>query len=189
VETHPRAPAPPTRIPQKASNFAARLWGLSIWERFQLAVQPNEETAALLFRAGLESFAPDELRDYVENDRDVIPLMVEWMQLDNGLVRPLAQSILRIWWYPWIYNVWIDPLKLYNDVCKDNPALAPILRTAKGRAWWNITVYNLATFMRAYAGIQGDGRIEPPPNAPERLKRKALQGAARLMGKITGPKN
>jgi hypothetical protein len=182
-----RPTEPATRIPRKASPGAAQLWGMSVLQRFQLAVNPDEETAKLLFRAGIESFDERDLALYVQRNEDVIPLMREWMQLDHPMVRPLAQSIIRTWWYPYIYNVGMDPEALLQDIVRDDPRKGAVLNTPAGRRWWNATVYNLFVFLRAYAQIPGEGGIAPPPNMPEKLKRRALAGASRLLQKIQGP--
>jgi hypothetical protein len=178
---------PPTRVPRKASPFAARLWAQSVGERIELLINPNPETAGTFIRAGIESFDAQDLALYVETEEDVIPLLVEWMQLNNGMVKPLAQMAIRVWWTS-IFDAAMDPVGMLADIRTNDPQKGAILDTPKGRAWFNVTVYNLLVFFRAYGGIQGDGRIEPPPNVPDRLKRRALTGAARLIDKVRGDK-
>ncbi len=176
---------PPTRIPPKASGFAASLWAKSVAERVELLINPSEEAAADFFRAGLESFDVHDLRLFIEQERDVIPLLREWMQLDNGLVRPVAQATIRIWWEP-IFRTAMNPGQILADITAHDPAKGAILNTPKGRVWFNSTIFLLLTFFRGYASIAGDGQIIPPPNMPERLKRKALRGAVRVMNKVQG---
>jgi hypothetical protein len=176
---------PPTRIPPKASRNAASLWALSVWERFQLAVNPTPEVAATLFRAAVESFDARDLRYYVENEMDVIPLLREWLQLDNGMVHQLAPTIVRIWWQQ-IFAVGMNPRALLEEIRRDHPDLAAILDTPSGTRWYNATIFNLITYFRAYGQIQGDGIIQPPPNLPERLRRRALKGAAGVVEKVRG---
>ncbi len=159
---------PPTRIPPKASGFAASLWAKSVAERIQLLLDPNPETAADFIRAGIESFDAYDLQRFVETDADLIPHLKEWMELDNTMVRPLAQTTIRIWW-PQIFAAAMNPRQLLEDIRAHDPGKGAVLDTPKGRIWFNSTVYNLLTFFRGYARIEGDGQIVPPPNMPERL--------------------
>jgi len=176
---------PPTRIPPKASGFAASLWAKSVSERIQLLLDPSPETAADFIRAGIESFEAPDLQRFVATDADLIPLLKEWMQLDNAMVRPLAQTTIRIWW-PQIFAAAMNPRQLLEDINAHDPTKGAVLYTPKGRIWFNATVFNLLTFFRGYARIEGDGQIVPPPNMPEKLKRKALRGAVRLLSKVQG---
>jgi len=176
-----------TRAPSKASKFAADLWTRSVGDRIRLLIDPSPETAATFFRAGLESFDVQDLRAFVESDRDVIPLLVEWMALDHEIVRPWAQTVVRIWW-PHIFAQAMNPAQMLADIARDDPVKGAVLNTPKGRIWFNSTVFNLITFFRAYAKIEGDGVIQPPPSIPDRLRRRGLRGAARVMEKIQNPK-
>jgi hypothetical protein len=156
-----------------------------VWERFQVAVNPTPEVAATLFRAAIESFDAQDLRIYIENDKDVIPLLREWLQLDNGMVRQLAPTIIKIWWQE-IFAVAMNPARLLADIRREHPELGALLDTPRGTVWFNATIFNLVTFFRAYGRIEGDGVIQPPPHLPERLKRRALKGAAGVVEKIRG---
>ena len=176
---------PPTRIPPKASGFAASLFAKSVAERVQLLLNPSEETAADFIRAGIESSDAADLRRFVENDMDMIPIVKEWMELDNAMVRPLAQTTIRIWW-PQIFAAAMNPRQILEDIRYHDPEKAAVLDSPKGRIWFNATIFNLLTFFRGYAKIEGDGQIVPPPNMPERLKRKALRGAVSVMRKVQG---
>jgi hypothetical protein len=180
-------PSPPTnlpsRAPKNASGFARDLWMQGIGERIQLMLDPSSENAAMFIRAGIESFDAVQLRHYIDTDGDLIPVLREWMELDHALVRPWAQTVLRIWW-PQVFAAAMDPQQLLADIRLHDPDKGRVLDTPKGRIWFNATVYNLITYFRAYAKIEGNGTIEPPPNLPERLKRKALQGAGAVMAKV-----
>ena len=156
-----------------------------MWERFQLAVNPTPEVAAMLFRAAIESFDARDLLYYIQNDKDVVPLLKEWLQLDHGMVKQLAPSIIRIWWQQ-IFAVAMNPRALLDDIRLDHPELAVILDTPKGTQWFNATIFNLVTYFRWYGRIEGDGVINPPPNFPERLRRKALRGVAGIVEKVRG---
>ena len=176
---------PPTRVPKKASRFAARLWAKSVVERVQLLIDPSPETARTFFQAGLESFDINDLRFYIETDQDVIPLLREWMQLDHDLVRPWAQTVLRIWW-PVLFDTAMNPARILADITADDPEKGALLSTPKGRVWFDSTIFLLISYFRWYAQIVGDGQILPPANMPDKLKTKALTGAVRLMKKIQG---
>lgn len=173
----------PTRIPQKASSFSAQLWAQSVGERIQLLLDPKPETAANFIRAGIESFDVQDLAVFIHTDRDLIPLLYEWMQLDDKLVAPWAKSIIRIWW-PQIFAAAMNPAQLLEDIRRHDPAKAAVLDIPKGRAWFNWTIFNLLTFFRAYAEIKGDGIIQPPPNLPDRLRRLALEGAVTVIERV-----
>jgi len=177
---------PETRVPRKASGFAADLWSQSVWERVQLLINPSPETAKTFMRAGLESFDLADLRLYISTQRDVIPLLREWMQLDHDLVRPWAQSIIRIWW-PQIFEAAMNPAQMLADIARDDPAKGALLATKEGRDWFNATIFNLISFFRGYARIEGDGVVQPPPNFPEKLRMKALGGGSRILRKIQHP--
>ena len=177
---------PATRVPPKASKFSAELFAKSVGERVQLLLDPKPETARDFIRAGIESSSAEALAQFVKEDRDLIPLMKEWLELDNPMVRPWAQTIIRIWW-PQIFPAAMNPAQLLADIRAHDPAKGAVLDTPKGRIWFNSTVYNMLTFFRGFAQIQGDGEILPPPNMPERLKRKALKGAVRLIDRVRNP--
>ena len=177
----------PTRAPKNASGFAKQLWTQSIGQRIQLLIDPKPETASEFIRAGIESFDSPALLYYIEHEADLLPQLREWMALDNDTVRPWAQTIIRIWW-PQIFAAAMNPKQILEDIRQHDPAKAAILDTPKGRDWFNATIYNLLTFFRGYARIAGDGTIQPPPNFPERMRRKALTGAARLLSKVQNPK-
>ncbi len=150
-----------------------------------MLIDPNPETAGLFMRAGLESFAPNELRHFIETDQDTIPMLYEWLELDDPFVRPWAKTVVRIWW-PHIFNAGMNPIQLLHDIKRDNPPVGAILDTPPGRIWLNATCFNLLNFFRVYAAIEGDGVIVPPPNLPERLKRRALRGAAGVIERVRG---
>ena len=174
------------RAPKKATKFAFDLWTQSVGQRIQLLINPGPDTAAMFIRAGLESFDVGDLALYIRESRDVIPVLREWMALDHDIVRPWAKTIIRIWW-PYIFPAAMNPAQMLADIERDDPAKGQLLRTKEGLAWFNATVYNLITFFRAYAQIQGDGVIQPPPNLPDRLRRKALKGVAGVMERVRHP--
>jgi len=184
------APSPPrepaTRIPRKASSFAASLWAKSVGERIQLLINPSPETAADFIRAGIESFDAVDLQRFIANESDLIPVLKEWLELDNPVVRHFAQTTIRIWW-PQIFAAAMNPRQLLADISAHDPQKGAVLSTQRGTIWFNATVYNLITFFRGYAQIQGEGVIQPPPNLPERMKRKALAGIGAVMTRIENP--
>jgi hypothetical protein len=80
----------------------------------------------------------------------------------------------------------MNPRALLEEIRRDHPDLAAILDTPSGTRWYNATVFNLLTYFRAYGQIRGDGVIQPPPNLPERLRRRALTGVAGVIEKVRG---
>src|ERR1700675_4438860 len=107
------APAkePPTRIPKRASRFAASLWAKSVGERIRLLIDPSPQTASDFIRAGIESVGVEDLAYFIETDQDIIPVLYEWLELDNGIVRPWARSVVRIWW-PQIFEAAMNPRQM-----------------------------------------------------------------------------
>jgi vacuolar-type H+-ATPase subunit E/Vma4 len=179
----PKEPA--TRIPKKATKFSADLWAKSVGERIQLLIDPKPETARDFIRAGIESFGPEDLVYFIENDMDLIPVLHEWMELDNKWVQPWAKTVVRIWW-PQIYGAAMNPQQILAEIRVHDPAKGAVLDTPRGRIWLNATIFNLLSFFRAFGEIEGAGVIQPPPNLPERLKRYALKGAARVTAAVRG---
>lgn len=175
----------PSRAPKKASSSAARMWLAPITERIQLLIDPKPETARDFIRAGIESFDVQDLARFIHEERDLVPPLKDWLALDNDTVRPWAQMVIRIWW-PQVFAAAMDPAQILADIRAHDPWKAQVLDTPKGRIWFNATIYSLITFFRGYAHIEGDGVILPPPRFPERMRRKALRGAVRVMERVRG---
>ncbi len=127
----------------------------------------------MFIEIGFENFTVRDLETAVREQVDVIPLMSQWLHLEDMGIRPFARMAIRAWWRE-ILDAAMHPMSVLESIRQQEPAKAAVLDTPEGRMWFNATLYNLIMWLRAFGKIKGDRVLQPPPVMPERLIRREL---------------
>jgi len=80
----------------------------------------------------LTELTPEMLSDSVREWSDPL-VLVEYMNLENPVIKVVAKLILKKYWERAEY-ILTDPLEIYNQIAKD-PVKKKILDTDRGRKW------------------------------------------------------
>lgn len=82
--------------------------------------------------SGLTSLTPELLEDSIREWRDPLTL-VEFLNLENPLVKHAARLVLKTYWER-AEHILTDPWELYNQIARD-PKKKELLDTVRGREW------------------------------------------------------
>ena len=90
----------------------------------------------------LASIDPEDLKNAIENNENLVVLFFNHYKLADYRVRPIARRILKIFWED-LEDYLTNPIKVLEFLCKANPKLKPILITKRSIEWLNQNCENL----------------------------------------------
>lgn len=153
-------PVPPSAKTERARQF---------WENknpltnIRKALRPTEEDLDEWIMILLESFSTSEMAYCIANYYDMLPVLAQRSLIEERWYGKLVKVLVKLHWQRLILRYLGHYPNMMGVLERRDPAKASLLRTKEGMIWWSWFAYRTMVYLRYHAGIEGGGKILPPP--------------------------
>lgn len=114
----------------------------------------------------LYSIDPEDLKNAIENNENLVVLFFNHYKLADYRVRPIARRLLKMFWND-LEKYLTNPILILEELCKSRPELKPILISKRSIEWLNRNCENL---YRAFYNYVFKDEIPPEVNYLKKKK-------------------